>query len=60
MCRANYSASGDSTLWPLLNFLHAALQRNKICLLTYFHQRLQRIKALRWEFGPIEPDNLIF
>ncbi|TMW51723.1 hypothetical protein DOY81_003215 [Sarcophaga bullata] len=55
---ANYSASGDRTLWPLLNFRHAALQRNKRCLLTYLYQRLQRIKALRWEFGPIVPDDI--
>ncbi|KAI8125305.1 hypothetical protein FF38_05312 [Lucilia cuprina] len=55
---ANYSTSGDRTLWPLLNFRHAALQRNKRCLLTYLHQRLQRIKALRWEFGPIVPSDI--
>ncbi|XP_061390740.1 DNA replication complex GINS protein PSF1-like [Musca vetustissima] len=55
---ANYSTSGDRTLWPLLNFRHAALQRNKRCLLAYLQQRLQRIKALRWEFGPIIPGDI--
>ncbi|XP_017491651.1 PREDICTED: DNA replication complex GINS protein PSF1-like isoform X2 [Rhagoletis zephyria] len=55
---ANYSTSGDRTLWPLLNFRHAALQRNKRCLLTYLYQRLLRIKALRWEFGPIIPADI--
>uniref|UniRef100_A0A1A9WCI0 DNA replication complex GINS protein PSF1 n=1 Tax=Glossina brevipalpis TaxID=37001 RepID=A0A1A9WCI0_9MUSC len=54
----NYSTSGDRTLWPLLNFRHAALQRNKRCLLTYLHQRLLRIRALRWEFGPIIPSDI--
>uniref|UniRef100_A0A1B0FAE8 DNA replication complex GINS protein PSF1 n=1 Tax=Glossina morsitans morsitans TaxID=37546 RepID=A0A1B0FAE8_GLOMM len=54
----NYSTSGSRTLWPLLNFRHAALQRNKRCLLTYLHQRLLRIKALRWEFGPIIPSDI--
>ena len=49
---------GDRTLWPLLNFRDAALQRNNRCLLTYFYQRLRRIKALRWEFGPTAPDDI--
>ena len=34
------------------------MQRNKRCLLTYFHQRLQRIKALRWVFGLIIPGDI--
>lgn len=34
------------------------MQRNKRCLLTYLNQRLQRIKSLRWEFGPIIPDDI--
>ncbi|XP_053949813.1 DNA replication complex GINS protein PSF1-like [Anastrepha ludens] len=55
---ANYSTSGDRTLWPLLNYRHAALQRNKRCLLTYLYQRLLRIKTLRWEFGPIIPADI--
>lgn len=45
-------------MWPLLNFRHAALQRNKRCLLTYLYKRLLRIKALRWEFGPIIPADI--
>ena len=28
MCRANYSASGDHTLWPLLNFAPDDIQVN--------------------------------
>ncbi|CAD7091441.1 unnamed protein product [Hermetia illucens] len=55
---AAYSHSGDRTLWPLLSFRHAAIQRNKRCLLAYLYQRLQRIKAIRWEFGPIVPNDI--
>ncbi|XP_037942840.1 DNA replication complex GINS protein PSF1-like [Teleopsis dalmanni] len=55
---SNFSTSGDRTLWPLLNYRHTVLQRNKRCLLTYLYQRLQRIKALRWEFGPIIPSDI--
>ncbi|XP_055840950.1 DNA replication complex GINS protein PSF1-like [Episyrphus balteatus] len=54
----NYSTTGDRTLWPLLNYRHAALQRNKRCLLAYLYQRLQKIKAVRWEFGPIIPADI--
>lgn len=52
---SSYNSSGDRSLWPLLNYRHAALQRNKRCLLAYLYERMQRIKALRWEFGPIIP-----
>ncbi|KAH8303825.1 hypothetical protein KR018_008575 [Drosophila ironensis] len=55
---STYSASGDRSLWPLLNFRHAALQRNKRCLLAYLYERSRRIKALRWEFGPIVPADI--
>ncbi|KAH8302466.1 hypothetical protein KR044_007072 [Drosophila immigrans] len=55
---SSYNSSGDRSLWPLLNFRHAALQRNKRCLLAYLYERMQRIKALRWEFGPILPGDI--
>ncbi|XP_055387514.1 DNA replication complex GINS protein PSF1-like [Condylostylus longicornis] len=55
---ANYSTSGDRNIWPLLNFRHAALQRNKRCLLVYLNERLEKIKSLRWEFGPVIPSDI--
>ncbi|EDV95514.1 DNA replication complex GINS protein PSF1 [Drosophila grimshawi] len=55
---SSYSSSGDRSLWPLLNYRHAALQRNKRCLLAYLYERMQRIKAMRWEFGPIIPSDI--
>ncbi|KAH8349777.1 hypothetical protein KR084_005895 [Drosophila pseudotakahashii] len=55
---STYNTSGDRSLWPLLNFRHAALQRNKRCLLAYLYERCKRIKALRWEFGPIIPGDI--
>ncbi|KAH8365522.1 hypothetical protein KR215_007136 [Drosophila sulfurigaster] len=55
---SSYNSSGDRSLWPLLNYRHAALQRNKRCLLAYLYERMQRIKALRWEFGPIIPGDI--
>ncbi|EDW57125.1 DNA replication complex GINS protein PSF1 [Drosophila virilis] len=55
---SSYNNSGDRSLWPLLNYRHAALQRNKRCLLAYLYERMQRIKAMRWEFGPIIPSDI--
>ena len=48
----------DLTLLPLLNFRRSALKKYRRYLPTYFHQRLQRIKALHWEFGPIAADDI--
>ncbi|BFF99856.1 DNA replication complex GINS protein PSF1-like [Drosophila madeirensis] len=55
---SSYNSSGDRSLWPLLNYRHAALQRNKRCLLAYLYERSKRIKTLRWEFGPIIPGDI--
>lgn len=45
-------------MWPLLNYRHAALQRNKRCLLAYLYERLRRIRALRWDYGPVIPPEI--
>lgn len=52
------SSTGDRRLFPLLQFRHESLQRNKRCLLAYFHQRLQRIRTMRWQFGATLPDEI--
>lgn len=56
--RLSCSSSGDRRLVPLLGFRHASLQRNKRCLLAYLYNRLQRIKTMRWQFGPTIPDDI--
>lgn len=40
---------------PTISFRHAALERNKRCLLAYLYNRLERIRQMRWEFGSILP-----
>lgn len=50
--------TGDRSLIPLIGFRHASLQRNKRCLLAYLYNRLQRIKEMRWQFGPILPADI--
>lgn len=34
---------------------HAALERNKRCLLAYLHDRAAKIAEMRWQFGPVLP-----
>uniref|UniRef100_A0A7S2XZV1 GINS subunit domain-containing protein n=1 Tax=Fibrocapsa japonica TaxID=94617 RepID=A0A7S2XZV1_9STRA len=37
---------------------HQALMRNKRILLAYHMYRLEKLKALRWETGPVVPEHL--
>ncbi|KAI5712254.1 hypothetical protein M8J76_013523 [Diaphorina citri] len=41
-----------------LRLRHAALERNKRCLLAYLWNRLQHVKQMRWEFGSILPPDI--
>lgn len=34
---------------------HAALERNKRCVLAYLYDRMNKIKTMRWEFGSVLP-----
>ncbi|CAH0392911.1 unnamed protein product [Bemisia tabaci] len=43
---------------PVLKFRHAALERNKRCLMAYFWNRLLKIRQMRWEFGRILPPDV--
>lgn len=52
------STTGDRSLIPLIGFRHASLQRNKRCLLAYLYNRLERIKEMRWQFGPTLPADI--
>lgn len=38
---------------PLVNYRHNMILRNKRCALAYLYNRLQKLKELRWNFGPI-------
>ncbi|KAK0089495.1 hypothetical protein PV325_007058 [Microctonus aethiopoides] len=37
---------------------HAALNRNKRCLLAYVYNRMRRLRQARWEFGSILPTEI--
>lgn len=34
------------------------MNRNKRCILAYLYNRLDRIKAVRWEIGPVVPNSI--
>lgn len=37
---------------------HLAIKRNKRILLSYYFNRMQRIRAMRWQFGSILPPDI--
>uniref|UniRef100_A0A2P2I8F2 DNA replication complex GINS protein PSF1 n=1 Tax=Hirondellea gigas TaxID=1518452 RepID=A0A2P2I8F2_9CRUS len=45
----------DGSLVAGIHLRHAALERNKRCLLAYLYNRLERIKGMRWQLGSILP-----
>ncbi|KAJ8309301.1 hypothetical protein KUTeg_014175 [Tegillarca granosa] len=46
------TVAGESGLFSGVQLRHAALERNKRCLLAYL---LEYIKKMRWEFGSVLP-----
>ncbi|GAB0096774.1 DNA replication complex GINS protein PSF1-like [Sergentomyia squamirostris] len=52
------SATNNQQLLPILSFRHAALERNKRCLLAYLYNRLERIRDMRWQGGPTIPEHV--
>ncbi|KAK3882348.1 hypothetical protein Pcinc_013256 [Petrolisthes cinctipes] len=52
------AAAGEIRYFPSIHLRHAALDRNKRCLLSYLYNRLERIRTMRWEFGSILPADI--
>lgn len=48
-----FQESRDKTLFPMIGYRHALLQRNVRCVLSYLFNRLQKLKEIRWHLGPI-------
>jgi len=46
---------GDSSLVTGVHLRHAALERNKRCLLAYLYNRLERLRGMRWQCGGVLP-----
>ena len=43
---------------PAIHFRHAAIDRNKRCVLAYIADRAKRIQAMRWQFGAVLPPEI--
>ncbi|ODN01441.1 DNA replication complex GINS protein PSF1 [Orchesella cincta] len=49
---------GNPEFLAALHLRHAALERNKQCILAYLYTRLKVITDMRWEHGPVIPANV--
>ncbi|XP_013394594.1 DNA replication complex GINS protein PSF1-like [Lingula anatina] len=52
------TVAGETGLFAGVQLRHAALERNKRCLLAYLYNRIQQIKKMRWEFGSVLPQDI--
>lgn len=52
-----FQETRDKSLFPMIGYRHALLNRNKRCILSYLYNRLQRLKEIRWHLGAtLAPD----
>ena len=49
---------GSGAISPGVTLRHAAIERNKRCLLAYLHNRVERMRAMRWQFGSVLPEEV--
>nr|CAD7574394.1 unnamed protein product [Timema californicum] len=52
------TVAGDASYLSGVHLRHAALERNKRCLLAYLYNRLKKIRQMRWEFGIVLPPEI--
>lgn len=43
---------------PSVNLRHYAIERNKRCVLAYINNRVNKLRAMRWQFGAVLPDDI--
>lgn len=47
-----FQETRDKSIFPMIGYRHALLQRNVRCSLTYLYNRLLKLKEIRWHLGP--------
>jgi GINS complex subunit 1 len=47
-----FQETRDKTLFPMIGYRHALLQRDVRCTLAYLYNRLLKLKEIRWHLGP--------
>ena len=48
----------SSTVGPSTILRHAAIERNKRCLLAYLNHRVDKLRTMRWQFGAVLPEEI--
>ncbi|KAG5677377.1 hypothetical protein PVAND_007141 [Polypedilum vanderplanki] len=48
-----FQETRDKSLFPMIGYRHALLQRNLRCTLAYLYSRLMKLKDIRWKLGPV-------
>eukprot|EP00088_Acartia_fossae_P054641 TRINITY_DN6297_c0_g2_i2.p1 TRINITY_DN6297_c0_g2~~TRINITY_DN6297_c0_g2_i2.p1 ORF type:complete len:198 (+),score=21.01 TRINITY_DN6297_c0_g2_i2:32-595(+) len=57
MNRKHVEENGD-TMTPSMIYRHAAVERNKRCILAYINARMEKIRNMRWQFGAVLPADI--
>jgi GINS complex subunit 1 len=47
-----FQENHDKSIFPMIGYRHALLQRNIRCILAYLYNRLLKLKEIRWHMGP--------
>ncbi|ESN93628.1 hypothetical protein HELRODRAFT_88492 [Helobdella robusta] len=47
--------AGQKEYYPAIQMRHAALERNKRCLLAYLYNRISILRQMRWDIGSVLP-----
>ncbi|EAT48253.1 AAEL000692-PA [Aedes aegypti] len=54
----DYNRTGNHKYLPLIMYRHKLIQRQKRCLMVYLHNRLQKLKKVRWHLGATLPADI--
>ena len=55
-CREDVATT--NTIGGSTTLRHAAIERNKRCMLSYLNHRAELLTAMRWEFGAVLPEEV--
>jgi len=47
-----------SAIGASITLRHAAIERNKRCLLAYLNHRVEKLRIMRWQFGAVLPEEM--
>jgi len=48
----------NQAITPAVHLRHAALERNKRCLMAYVYKRAEKVREMRWQFGAVLPSDI--